>query len=353
LDLVFFDTTSIYFEGRGAESIGKRGISKDHRPDLAQMVVGAVIDDKGQPVCCEMWPGNTADVATLLPIVERLKKRFGISRICIVADRGMISAKTIEALEDPDNRADYILGCRMRKVKQIAERVLSHPGSYKLVRPASSDPDKPSPLKVKQVVIDDRRYIVCVNTRQQRKDAADRQAIVEALSEQIEKGPKSLVGNKGFRKYLKIEKGSTSIDESKVEYEARFDDKRVLTTNTDISAEEVALKYKELWRVEKIFRDIRSLIDTRPIFYKRDAAIRGRVFCSFLALVLRKELDRRLSQAGHRFEWAQIKQDLKALQRVTIEEDGRRLSIRSQSKGVCGKIFNAVGVAMPPTIQEA
>jgi transposase len=353
LDLVFFDTTSIYFEGRGGESIGKRGFSKDHRPDLAQMVVGAVIDDKGQPICCEMWPGNTADVATLLPIVERLKKRFAISRICIVADRGMISAKTIEALEDPDNRTDYILGCRMRKVKQIAERVLSHPGSYKLVRPESSDPDKPSPLKVKQVQIDDCRYIVCVNTRQQRKDAADRQAIVEALCEQIKKGPKSLVGNKGFRKYLKLEKGSTSIDESKVEHEARFDGKWVLTTNTDLSAEQVALKYKELWRVEKVFRDIKSLIDTRPIFHKRDATIRGHVFCSFLALVLRKELDRRLSQAGHRFEWAEIKQDLKALQRVTIKEDGRRLSIRSQSKGVCGKIFKAVGVAMPPTIQEA
>lgn len=352
LDLVFFDTTSIYFEGHGGESIGKRGFSKDHRPDLAQMVVGAVIDDKGQPICCEMWPGNTADVATLLPIVERLKKRFAISRVCIVADRGMISAKTIEALEAPDNRTDYILGCRMRKVKQIAERVLSHPGSYKLVRPESSDPDKPSPLKVKQVEIDDCRYIVCVNTRQQRKDAADRQAIVEALSQQIKKGPKSLVGNKGFRKYLKIEKGSTSIDESKVEYEARFDGKWVLTTNTDLSAEEVALKYKELWRVEKVFRDIKSLIDTRPIFHKRDATIRGHVFCSFLALVLRKELDRRLSQAGHRFEWAEIKQDLKALQRVTIEEDGRRLSIRSQSKGVCGKIFKAVGVAIPPTIQE-
>jgi transposase len=134
------------------------------------------------------------------------------------------------------------------------------------------------------------------------KDAADRQAIVEALSEQIKKGPKSLVGNKGFRKYLKIEKGSTSIDESKVEYEARFDGKWVLTTTTDLSAEEAALKYRELWRVEKVFRDIKSLIDTRPIFHKRDATIRGHVFCSFLALVLRKELDRHLSHAGHRFE---------------------------------------------------
>ena len=352
LDLVFFDTTSIYFEGHGGESIGQRGFSKDHRPDLAQMVVAAVIDDKGQPICCEMWPGNTADVTTLLPIVERLKKRFKIGRICIVADRGMISADTIAALESPENRIPYILGTRMRKVKKIKERVLSHPGSYREVRSESSDPKKPAPLKVKQVEIDGCRYIVCVNARQQRKDAADRQAIVEALAEQIKKGPKSLVGNKGFRKYLKIEKGSTSIDESKVKYEARFDGKWVLQTNTALSAEAVALKYKELWRVEKIFRDVKSLLETRPIFHKTDATIRGHVFCSFLALVLRKELDQRLASAGHRFEWAEIKQDLKALQRVSIEENDRRLSIRTQSKGVCGKIFQAVGVAMPPTIQE-
>ena len=101
LDLVFFDTTSIYFEGRGGESIGQFGFSKDHRPDRVQMIVGAVIDDKGQPICCEMWPGNTADVAALLPVVERLKKRFAINRVCIVADRGMISANTVEQLESP------------------------------------------------------------------------------------------------------------------------------------------------------------------------------------------------------------------------------------------------------------
>lgn len=107
-----------------------------------------------------------------------------------------------------------------------------------------------------------------------------------------------------------------------------------------------------MWRVERVFRDVKSLLDTRPIFHQKDQTIRGHVFCSFLALVLRKELDRRLVKAGHRFEWAEIKQDLKALQSVTIEENGRRLAIRSVSKGVCGKIFQAVGVAMPPTIRE-
>jgi transposase len=300
-----------------------------------------------------MWPGNTADVKTLLPIIERLKTRFKIARICIVADRGMISADTVKQLESADSPIAYILGARMRKVKKIRDRVLSQPGRYKQVRPESSDRSKPAPLKVKQVEIDGSRYIVCVNTRQQRKDAADREAIVSALEAQLKKGPKSLVGNKGFRKYVKIEKESASIDESRVKYEARFDGKWVLRTNTDLSADQVALKYKELWRVEKVFRDVKSLLETRPIYHQKDRTIRGHVFCSFLALVLRKELDRRLLRAGHRFEWAEIKQDLKALQRVTIEEDGKSFSIRSRSQGVCGKLFQAVGVAMPPTIQDA
>jgi transposase len=317
------------------------------------MVVGAVLDDKGQPICCEMWPGNTADVKTLLPIVERLKTRFKIGRICIVADRGMISANTVKQLESDDSPVPYILGARMRKVKEIRDRVLSQPGRYKQVRPESSDPNKPAPLKVKQVEIDGHRYIVCVNTRQQRKDAADREAIISALTKQLKKGPKSLVGNKGYRKYLKIVKNSASIDKDRIKYEARFDGKWVLRTNTDLPADQVALKYKELWQVEKVFRDVKSLLETRPIFHQKDRTIRGHVFCSFLALVLRKELDRRLLKNGHRFEWAEIKQDLKALQRVSIEEDGRRLSIRSRSQGVCGKVFQSVGVALPPTIQDA
>jgi transposase len=126
----------------------------------------------------------------------------------------------------------------------------------------------------------------------------------------------------------------------------------VLRTNTDLSCDQVAIKYKQLWQVERIFRDVKTLLQTRPIFHRRDETIRGHVFCSFLALVLRKELDRCLSAAGERFEWAHIKQDLKALQMVTIEEDGRRFAVRSQCQGVCGKLFKAVGVALPPTIRE-
>jgi transposase len=353
LDLVFFDTTSIYFEGEGGELLGQKGHSKDHRPDLNQMVVGVAIDTQGKPICCEMWPGNTTDVKSLIPVTDRIRSRFHVGQFCVVADRGMISADTLRELEDPAKNIPYILGARMRKVNEIKRDVLSRPGRYREVRVEKKRSKEPEPLKVKEVLLEGKRYIVCLNPRQARKDAQEREAIVEALKDRIKAGPKSLIGNRGYRKYLKIERESVSIDQDKIEYESRFDGKWVLITNTSLSAEEVALKYKELWQVEHVFRDVKSVLQTRPVYHQRDENIRGHVFCSFLALVLRKELDRRLKAYGHDFEWADIKQDLKALQQVLIEDNGKSLAIRTECLGTCGKVFHAVGVALPPTIRQS
>lgn len=350
LDCVFFDTTSIYFEGEGGETIGELGHTKDHRPDLKQMVVGVILDDQGRPVCCEMWPGNTADVKTLIPVIKRLRSRFHIGQICIVSDRGMISAATMAYLEE--EKISYILGARMRRTKEVKEEVFSRAGRYREVHPEGSSAKDPSPLKVKEVMVDNRRYIVCLNEKQARKDAADRKAIIDSLAEKLRTNPKSLVGNKGYRKYLMLDRETVAIDQKKIEAEERFDGKWVLKTNTNLPAEKVALKYKELWQVEQVFRDMKSILETRPIYHQTDENIRGHVFCSFLALVLRKELDKILEKAGHCFEWAEIKQDLKALQEITIDDNGKTLIIRSECLGTCGKVFQAVGVAIPSTIRE-
>jgi hypothetical protein len=262
----------------------------------------------------------------------------------------MVSETTMAYLEK--EHIPYILGARMRKTKEIKEDVLSRAGRYREVYPEGASSKDPSPLKVKEVIVDDRRYIVCLNDRQARKDAADRKAVIDSLVEKLKSNPKELIGNKGYRKYLSMDRESVSINEQKVEEEKRFDGKWVLKTNTPFTAEQAALKYKELWQVEQVFRDMKSILDTRPIFHQRDETIRGHVFCSFLALVLRKELDHRLEKAGHDFEWADITQDLKNLQEIAIQDNNKKLAIRSECKGVCGKIFQAVGVAIPLTIRE-
>ena len=351
LDIVFFDTTSLYFEGEGGETLGQYGHSKDHRPDLHQLVVGAVLDGEGRPICCELWPGNTADVTTLIPVVDRLRQRFRIRKACIVADRGMICQETLEELEG--TRRPYILGARMRKHKEVREQVLADKGRFRLVHDLREKSTDPAPLKVKEVWVHDRRYVVCVNVEQVEHDRRQRAEIVTALKEQLHQGDKSLVGNKGYRRYLKVEGDRHfAIDEAKLEEEARYDGTWVLRTNTELSAAEVALQYKKLWMVEQWFRSCKSLLDTRPIFHRRDETIRGHVFCSFLALVLRQELQARLQARGHHFEWADVVRDLERVQYVEVAQGGKHYLLRSELQGTAGHVFQSAGVAVPPTVQE-
>ena len=353
IDLVFFDTTSIYFEGEGGQEIGQYGKSKDHRPDLKQMVVGLALDLQGWPLCSELWPGNTADVTTLLPVVNRLRQRFRVRRVSIVADRGMISARTIAALESEELDCDYILGARMRSVKEVSERVLADRGRYQEITPERKTSKDPSPLKVKEVTIQGRRYIVCLNEEQRHKDAADRAAIVEHLREQLQRGDKDLIGNQGYRKYLRVGPGEHfTIDQEKIKAEARYDGKWVLQTNLADQPKLIALAYKELWRVEDLFRTMKSILETRPIYHKRDETIRGHVFCSFLALLLRRALEQRLEQKGGGWEWAEIVRGLDNLQEVEARFQGKRFVMRSQVLGQAHKAFMAAGVALPPALRE-
>ena len=192
LDLVFFDTTSIYFEGAGGQTIGERGFSKDHRPDLNQMVVGVVLDEKGRPLCCEMWPGNTTDVKALVPVVKRIRDRFNVSKFCVVADRGMISKETIQEFEKPENKVPYIIGSRMRNITEVKRDVLCRAENYEEVVPEGARAKNPSPLKVQEVWVRNRRYIVCVNSKQARKDAADREAILHRVDRGIVGRPVAL-----------------------------------------------------------------------------------------------------------------------------------------------------------------
>jgi hypothetical protein len=345
LDLVFFDTTSLFFYGQGGDSLGRRGHSKDHRPELHQVVVGAVLDGQGHPICSEIWPGNTADVTTLLPVVGRFQKRFGVGRVCIVTDRGMMSAETLAELEG--HGAGYIVGARMRAQKEVDEEVLSRAGRYQVVHPEKKGPEDPSPLEVKEVLVGTHRYVICYNEEQARRDCRDREDILKTLAEKLRQGPRALVGNRGFRKFVRGAGGRYEIDIEAVRREERYDGTWVLRTNLELSAAEIALKYKQLWMVEDLFRSIKSLLNTRPIFHKRDETIRGHVFCSFLALILRKELLDRLSANGLKPEWAAMLADLDALQLDELEKNERRYQIRTDLRGSAGAVLQALGIAVP------
>src|SRR6476660_942994 len=296
-----------------------------------------------------MWPGNTADVSVLVPVIDRLRTRFAIGRVRVVADRGMISAATMAALEE--RGLEYLLGARERTDKVVRTLVLEdeRPFMPLCIRRAGGEETQ---LFVKEVQAKRRRYIVCRNEAEARKDAADRQAVVAALEEQLKRGDNALIGNSGYRRYLRrTGTDAFEIDIGKLAEEARYDGIFVLRTNTRITPLQAVLRYRDLIRVEQLFRTAKALMRTRPIYHSSDAAIRGHVFCSFLALVLRKELDERCRQAGWRPEWGDVLHGLDRLQHATIESGGKTWTVRTQADGCAAALLQAAGIAPPPRIQ--
>ena len=262
----------------------------------------------------------------------------------------MISAETIAELEA--RRLLYILGVRERTDKLVRELVLDDPAPFEPF--TMKKRGKQADYEAKTVMLAGRRYIVCRNHQEAEKDAADRNSILAALERQLAKGDKALVGNTGYRRYLKtISEDHFAIDRDKVEEEKKFDGVFVLRTNTDLNPLEAMLCYKQLWTVEQTFRTAKHLLSTRPIFHKLDETIRGHVFCSFLALVLKKALEDRIAALARSGSWPQIIADLDSLTETEIEHSGKRFLVRSAPRPAASLALRAAGVALPPTVREA
>ncbi|MCI0599706.1 MAG: transposase [Beijerinckiaceae bacterium] len=347
LSVVFMDTTSLSFYGEGGETLAEHGYSKDCRPDLKQMILGLVVDGNGRPICTEMWPGNTADVTTLLPVIDRLGQRFSIGRVCIVA-----SAAAIEGLEA--RKLEYILGARERSDAIVRRIVLENDDPFVplLVERKAGE----TQLFVKQVTIEGKRYVVCRNEEEAARDRTDREAIVAALDEQLKKGDKALIGNSAYRRYLRKasdkDKRSFEIDAGKLAEEARFDGIFVLRTNAKVTPLQAVLRYRDLLQVEDLFRRTKAVMRTRPIFHSSDEAIRGHVFCSFLALSMQKHLDDLSREVGVVPEWKELLRDLDRLQQVRFAHRGADWLVRTDAAPSVAALFRAAHVALPPRARQ-
>ena len=200
LSAVFMDTTSLSFYGEGGESLGEHGYSKDYRPDLNQMILGLVVDGDGWPICTEMWPGNTADVTTLLPVVDRLRSRFHIGRVCVVADRGMISAETIAGLEAAQarihprrsrahrrDRAKIVLA-NDEPVRAAADRA-----AERARRNCSSNRSRSRAVATSSAATRPRPRRIAPTARRSSPGSM----------RQLKKGDKALIGNSAYRRYLR------------------------------------------------------------------------------------------------------------------------------------------------------
>jgi hypothetical protein len=344
LDLVFIDTTSTFVYRAEETELRRRGYSRDRMPDQVQVVICLAVDRSGWPIAWDLLPGNTGDKPAFVAMIRKLRERFHIGRIVVVADRGMISHDTVQMLTgDAEAPFDFILGCRMRQQKEVRDEVLSRAGRYRQVA---------DNLDVKEVFVGKNRYVVCRNPIEARKDAAAREALLAKLETTLAHGPKALVSNKGYSRFVKIEKGAVSIDRDAVAADARLDGKFVLRTNTDLDSDEVARAYKSLWRVERAFRETKSTLDVRPVFHHNDDTTIGHIVGCFLALRLEVDLQNRLDARGVDVAWPELMRDLAQLQAVDLNLDDRRYRLRTDFVGAAHHAFAAAGVRPPPTLTD-
>lgn len=344
LDLVFIDTTSTYIYRSEETALRRRGYSRDRMPDCPQVMICLAVDRHGWPIAWDMLPGNTADTVSFVATIKKLRERFRIGRVTVVADRGMISKDSIALLEGHAQAPfDFILGCKMRQQKEVTDQVLSRAGRFHQV----GDKDN---LEVKQVIVDDRRYVVCRNPLEAKKDAVAREAIVAKLQQALSHGPKTVIGNVGFKRFLRLQKGSVSIDHDAIERDARLDGKFVLRTSTDLPTEDVALAYKSLWRVERAFRETKSTLDVRPVFHHRDDTTVGHIVGCFLALRLEVDLQRRLDERGVDVAWPDLMRDLDEVKAVELTLDGQRYRLRTELRRSAFEAFSAAGVRPPSVV---
>jgi transposase len=333
VDLIFYDTTSVYVEREDEEegegALLKRGHSKDSRPDLPQVVVGLAVTREGLPVKSWIFPGNTTDVTT----IEQVRRDLGgwrLGRVIYVGDAGMMSEENLATLSKGGD--GYILGVPLRRSKEAAG-VLKRPGRFQTVA---------ENLEVKEVRYPDeteapvaarrRRYVVCRNPEEAKREKhrrdealAELEAELKRLGESKEEHPKAaceLLTSRRWKRYLKQDaKGRVEIDRAVVEREERLDGKWLLITNDEtLSAEDVALGYKQLLRVEASFRRLKHGIDIRPMYHRRRERIIAHVFISVLALLLERIGELRTGES-----WPRVRHALEGIAAVLFQSPSHRI----------------------------
>lgn len=321
LDLVLFDTTSIYYydgeEKIKEGSILQYGFSKDGRGNLKQVVVGVLMSSEGTPIAHEVFPGNKSDQKSFKEIINTVKTKYNIRRIIFVADRGMVSEENLTVIEEEE--MEYILGVKMRRLPPVLrtsllptdpdsmERVadnmyvsdfslsaLSEEDTDELIKNLYDDLDTRVEIpkekeKLKRRILK-RRMIVCFNPAIAKEEKEKREYFRKIIQNKIKyKTNKSWFVKNGYTKYIKVNKLDISLNEDKLKQEELYDGVWILTTNCskEISQKTVGLAYKSLQFVERGFRDLKSQISVRPIFHFKEERIKAHIFVAFLSLVVK------------------------------------------------------------------
>ena len=374
VDLLFFDTTSTYFvteeadvpvardqqgnpvpgsagdAGNGREA-GFRtcGKSKDRRDDLPQIVIGMAVTRDGIPLRVWCWPGNTNDSALIRQVKDDMR-HWSLSRIVWVADRGFTSAENRRYLRKGGNH--YIIGERLRSGSPEAAAALSRQGRYQ---------DVAASLRVKEVRnADDERFVICHSPDGAERDAAIRARMIAQLKELID-GTDALGKDKraelrgvistkpGLNRYLRVTPGGLlRIDAARAKAEENLDGKYLLrTSDPKMTAEDIALGYKQLLEVERGWMDLKQVIDLRPVYHRKEERIRAHVILCWLALLLA-----RVAENAATDTWPQLRRQLDRIAVGTFTGPAGTFRQRTQISPAQAAILEQLGIDPPPKIYQ-
>lgn len=341
VDVIFYDCTTFYFETEKKDGFKEFGFSKEGKINHVQVVFGLLIDMEGRPIGYEIFPGNTFEGKTLQSILEKLSKRFGIRKVIVVADKGLMNKGNIEILKNLNY--GYIIASRIKNLsEEIKKEILERKDYVKL----SED------LEYKEIkTADDReRLIVFYSRERARKDYEERQRLIRKAEELLEKPSKIRASIKrGGRKYIKmVEQISYQLDLEAIKADGLYDGYFGIQTNeTAISAEEVLRNYHELWKIEESFRCMKSTLEVRPVFHWTERRIKGHFVMCFIAFLLERALEIELKRKGNKVSSERIKKALNEMNYAEVEVEGRKLLIRTTLSDDAKSILRCVGIKNP------
>jgi Transposase DDE domain len=368
VDLLFFDTTSTYFERDGEDdgddAFRRYGHSKDHRGDLPQIVIGLAVTKEGVPVRCWCWPGNASDQAVLAEVRDDLRD-WKLGRVITVVDRGFSSADNLAYLRRAGGH--YIAGMRMRDGNPLVDTVLARQGRYQQVR---------DNLRVKEVRLDGQnaRFVICHNPEQAQRDKQHRDDAITRIAAELARiadqrnrdrrrppGDKTRTRNEAAhlraecalrdhpilgRWLVQQPTGRLRINKAKVTAEARLDGKYLIaTSDPHISAEDAALGYKNLLEAERGFRDLKTDLLLRPVFHRLEHRIRAHVLICWLALLLT-----RVAERGSDQTWRNISRQLARITQVTLTGPAGTVTQTTPLKPEHKAIYQALSVDPPARV---
>lgn len=347
LELVFYDTTTLRFESvREDRGVLRRfGYSKERRVECTQVILGLLLDREGMPVGYELFPGNTYEGHTLPGLLRRLKDQYHIGRLIFVADRGMLRGANLDQIEE--SGFQFIMGMKLWSLSKKEQERMEHLTRWETIS---------REFRLCEMTHPRGRLIVTWSQERADRDRQVRTDLLKTLRSKVAKNPEPthLLSHKGFKRYLKVlEKGRVAVNERTVAQETRRDGLFGIITNVpkeEMPALEILQRYKELWRIEDAFGEIKGTLEARPMFHWTDPRIEGHMMICFLAYYLEAYITRQLRKAGAEFSAPAAIDALNEIKAVPVKVRGKIVWVKTRVHGIAAKTFEALQLRVPSDI---